>query len=303
MRFSAIIAAAASLTASSAFAGPVFDAAKSGDATALADLLDGGADVNEPNLLPPLQIAAFGGHIEALSILIERGADLDATSTMIGTALHAASQKGYSEAVRKLIAAGANPDARNSNEFTPLMIASLHGHVPTIKALLAGGASVDAVGFGRTNGTGGFGQVNALHLARTAGYHAAAETLIRAGAAPKAPLDVSELFPSADPEQGRELATQRCDQCHKILSDDEVVLGPNQGVSLVGVYGRPIGSVEGFEYSDTLKDSEGVWTEDLIFSFAVDAMLTFPGTRMRWHDGWTDEEVAHIVAYFKSVAE
>lgn len=114
---------------------------------------------------------------------------------------------------------------------------------------------------------------------------------------------MSRLFPAADPGLGRELASEKCDQCHKIRSDDEVVVDPRQGLSLVGVYGRPIGSVEGFEYSDALKEAKGVWTEDLLYSFAVNAMLTIPGTRMRWHDGWSDEEVAHIVAYFKSVAE
>ena len=74
-------------------------------------------------------------------------------------------------------------------------------------------------------------------------------------------------------------------------------------MSLVGVFGRPIGSRDDFEYSEAFEQTEGVWTEELLYSFAIDAMLTVPGTRMRWHDGWTDEEVAHIVAYFKSVAE
>lgn len=303
MRLILFISTTIVLASTSVFAGPVFDAAKEGDTEALVRLLDDGADVNEPNIMPPLQMAAFNGHSDALKLLIDRGADLDATSTMLGTALHAASQKGYAETIEIMIEAGADPNSRNSNQFTPLMIASMHGHARAASALIDGAADVEAIGFGRTNGTGGVGNVNALHLAKMNSHDKVVETLERAGAAPKPPLDVAALIVAADAKLGRELATQKCDQCHKIESESEVIVSSNQGLSLVDVFGRPIGSREDFEYSEAMKETEGVWTEEMLFSFAVDAMLTIPGTRMRWHDGWTDEEVSHIVAYFKSVAD
>jgi cytochrome c2 len=303
MRLKLTIATIIAMAGTSVVAGPVFDAAKNGDTDALVRLLDDGADVNEPNFMPPLQIAAFNGDVEVLSLLIDRGADLDATSTMLGTAMHAASQKGYAEPIEIMIEAGADPNSRNSNQFTPLMIASTHGHARAASALIDGAADVNAIGFGRTNGTGGLGNVNALHLARNFGHQHVVEILLQAGATPKPPLEVASLIEAADSNLGRELAKKKCDQCHKIESEAEVITASNQGLSLVGVFGRPIGSRDDFDYSDAMRQTNGVWAEELLYSFAVDAMLTIPGTRMRWHDGWKDEEVAHIVAYFKSVAE
>jgi ankyrin repeat protein len=61
MRLIILIYTVVVLTSTSVFAGPVFDAAKNGDSATLARLLDDGADVNEPNIMPPLQIAAFHG--------------------------------------------------------------------------------------------------------------------------------------------------------------------------------------------------------------------------------------------------
>lgn len=303
MRLISLISVVLVLTSTSVLAGPVFDAAKNGDSATLTRLLDDGADVNEPNIIPPLQIAAFHGYVDVLQLLIDSGADLEATSTMLGTALHAASQKGYAEAIEIMIEAGANSNSRNNDQFTPLMIASMHGHAQAADALIAGAADVAAIGFGRTNGTGGYGNVNALHLAKTNGYAKVVEMLEKAGAAAKPPLEVAALIAAADADLGRELAMKRCGQCHRIEAESEAITADNQGLLLVGVFGRQIGSRQDFEYSEAMKETEGIWTEELLYSFAVDAMLTIPGTRMRWHDGWTDEEVAHIVAYFKSVAE
>ena len=76
------------------------------------------------------------------------------------------------------------------------------------------------------------------------------------------------------PELGRELILDRCLHCHAITSVDETVLHSDFGPPLMGVFGREIGSYESFEYSDALKNAEGVWTRELIYIFVVDAMLT-----------------------------
>ena len=303
MRLKLLFSTLVIMGGTSALAGPVFDAAKAGDTDTLVQLLDDGADVNEPNIMPPLQIAAFNGHVEVLELLIERGADLDATSTMFGTALHAAAKRGYAEAIEVMIEAGGDPNSRNKDQFTPLMVTSVHGHARAASALIEGGADVDAIGVGRTRGTGGYGNVNALHLAKKFGHEKVVGALTQAGAAPKPPLDASALIAAADAGLGRELAKTKCDQCHKIESESEVIVRKTTDLSLVGVFGRPIASRDDFEYSEAMKQMEGAWTQNMLYSFAVDAMLTVPGTKMNWHDGWTDEEVAHIVAYFKSVAE
>ena len=71
MRLILLISTVVVLTSTSVIAGPVFDAAKNGDSATLARLLDDGADVNEPNIMPPLQIAAFHGYVDVLKLLID----------------------------------------------------------------------------------------------------------------------------------------------------------------------------------------------------------------------------------------
>lgn len=303
MRLILNLFSAITFTAGAAFAGPVLDAAKAGDTALVAQLLEGGADANEPGVMTPLQMAALNGHADTAGVLIEHGAELDAVSTIMGTALHAAAQRGNENVIRVLLEAGADADAGNRDAFTPLMIASLNGRAAAVDALIEGGADPDVIAVSRTNGTGGQGRVNALHLAGFKGHWGVVDALRAAGAAPKPVARISDRLAEADPGLGRDLAAQRCGQCHKVLSESEVISGNNMGLSLVGVFGRRIGSRDDFEYSGALQRADGVWDEDLLYAFVTDAMLTIPGTRMNWHDGWTEDDVAHIVAYFRSAAQ
>ena len=146
-------------------------------------------------------------------------------------------------------------------------------------------------------------RINALHLALLKGHKDIGAMLRQAGAVNKSTDGAARMVAAADAARGGDFAVARCGQCHKVASEDEVVFHEKRGLSLIGVFGRKIGSVEGFVYSDSLKEADGVWTAELLYTFTTDAMLTIPGTRMNWHDGWTDEEAADIVAYFASVAE
>lgn len=82
---------------------------------------------------------------------------------------------------------------------------------------------------------------------------------------------------AADPEKGREIFEQ-CAFCHDPLPD-----APVAAPDLKGVFGRPAGSVPGYEYSDAMaaKGREGlVWTEDNLHAFVRDPKGFVPGTVM-----------------------
>jgi uncharacterized protein len=94
----------------------------------------------------PLLIAARDGHIEIVSELIDRGANVNAIEPVFGAVpLHKATYHGYLE-ITKLLAKvpGVNLDYQGpSNGYTPLHDALWHGYPECAKALLDAGARTD----------------------------------------------------------------------------------------------------------------------------------------------------------------
>ena len=135
------------LTAAAAMAGPLHDAAQSGDEAALKDLLDAGAAIEEKNSAgeTALVVASVAGRPEAIAFLIERGADVAARNSRGMTALHGASYMGCAECVRHLLVAGASPrDAENRFKVTPFIVAAEENHPDILAMLLAAGADPEA---------------------------------------------------------------------------------------------------------------------------------------------------------------
>lgn len=92
---------------------------------------------------------------------------------------------------------------------------------------------------------------------------------------------------------------QRC----QIFHNPAAAGGKTYGPPLTGVVGRKAGSVEGFGYSDALRNSGIVWTEASLKAWMEDNDGMLPGTRMR-HVGVEDKaEQEMIVAYLKSLAQ
>jgi cytochrome c len=66
----------------------------------------------------------------------------------------------------------------------------------------------------------------------------------------------------------------KCKACHLIADGDEVVVkGGKTGPNLFGVIGRPVGSVEGFNYGDGLTAANAaglVWDEASLTEYVAD---------------------------------
>ncbi|MDN5786850.1 cytochrome c family protein [Pseudorhodobacter sp.] len=68
---------------------------------------------------------------------------------------------------------------------------------------------------------------------------------------------------------------KKCKACHEIVADDgtAIVKGGKTGPNLYGVVGRAAGTVEGFSYSDVMKEAgeKGlVWDEETLVKYLPD---------------------------------
>jgi uncharacterized protein len=99
-------------------------------------LITRGADVNARSRalggVAPIHAAIFGRNLEGIKLLKEAGADLDAPQEGGFTALHGAAQNGDLEMVSYLLKNGADPDAKTEEGKLPLDFAE----APELKARL-----------------------------------------------------------------------------------------------------------------------------------------------------------------------
>lgn len=113
-------------------------------------LIKAGADPNQIWInRPPINLAAFTGHLEILKALLRAGAEVDARDTTGNTALADACVKGHIEIVKVLIEAGADVNIVGRDRKTPLQFAQEGGHQEVVKILKA---SSKLSHIGRTGG-------------------------------------------------------------------------------------------------------------------------------------------------------
>ena len=193
---------------------PVMMAARSGDTAVLTMLLNAKGDAVTPNAngTTPLMFAAGGGKADAVAVLIDRGADVNATDLTNGqTPLMFAAAQGRLDAVKVLLARKADPNAatkvspiitmgerykaktegKGTREITSeggrsdinamggltaLMFAAREGHLDVARVLVAAGADVDKVS--------GADSLSALTMAIVNGRLDIAKLLLDAGTNP-----------------------------------------------------------------------------------------------------------------------
>ena len=90
-------------------------------------------------------------------------------------------------------------------------------------------------------------------------------------------LAASPVNAQGDAAAGQVVFDQKCASCHSVAADlTHGVLGPN----LVGVVGRPAGTVAGWDFSPALKDSKVIWTEENLNKWLTDTTVFVPMAQM-----------------------
>ncbi|KAI4598147.1 hypothetical protein KJ359_003030 [Pestalotiopsis sp. 9143b] len=155
-------------------------AAADGDKEAAASLLiNRGADVNALSDYhgSPIQIAALEGNKRIIQLLIDEGADINAPGGVYGNALEFATAFGDAEIIKLLIDLGADINSEGGRYGGALQAAAFSGDTTIMALLLSHDANIEADG-------GDFG--NALYAASSGGQLAMVEFLLERGANPNA---------------------------------------------------------------------------------------------------------------------
>ena len=101
-------------------------------------------------------------------------------------------------------------------------------------------------------------------------------------------------LPTGDPGRGA-MVYEKCMGCHSL---DANRVGPMHR----GVFGRMAGGVDGYRYSNALRDSDVIWNEE-----TLDAWLTDPGKFIRGSAmGFRlsdAQDRADVIAYLQSVGD
>ena len=127
------------------------ESARDGDLAGVRCNLDSGADVNledrviDSNNDAPLHFAAQNGHLNVVSLLLKRGANVNAKNRDSSAPLHLAAFEGHAEIASTLLAEGADADPPDNLGTTPLHWAASRNNLDVVNILLAYDADVNAV--------------------------------------------------------------------------------------------------------------------------------------------------------------
>jgi len=90
---------------------------------------------------------------------------------------------------------------------------------------------------------------------------------------------------------------RRCAACH-VVDKEQNRVGPY----LKGVYGREVGGVDSYKYSDAMLEwGEGkVWNDETLAEYLEAPMQVVKGTKMAYPGLKKDDELADVIAYLKA---
>ncbi|WP_434290275.1 c-type cytochrome [Celeribacter sp. SCSIO 80788] len=108
-------------------------------------------------------------------------------------------------------------------------------------------------------------------------------------------VSFDELLASADPAKGEKVFA-KCKACHKV--DGSNSTGPH----LDGVFGRAVGTVGDFGYSEAVAGHGGTWDAETLNTYLADPKNAIPGNKMSFAGLPKDTDRANIIAYLQSIS-
>jgi cytochrome c len=118
-------------------------------------------------------------------------------------------------------------------------------------------------------------------------------TLVAAVAALALPMAAQAQDAAGDAAKGKQVFA-KCQACHSVEA------GTNKlGPSLHGVVGRTSGTLDGFKYSDAMKNANLTWDEATLDKYLSNPKGLVPGTKMVFPGLPKEEDRLDVIAYLK----
>lgn len=140
----------------------------------------------------------------------------------------------------------------------------------------------------------------APHKPEKPGYEVAvpdhADTDAGKGDDGKDAVPLAVLLAGGSAEKGQS-AAKKCAACHTFDSGGANKIGPN----LHGIVGRALASVDGFSFSDALKNKGGSWGYAELDAFLANPKAAVPGTKMAFAGVKKAQERADVILYLRSL--
>lgn len=109
-------------------------------------------------------------------------------------------------------------------------------------------------------------------------------------------LNIAQLIDQADIDLGL-LYSKKCTACHSFDEARNKKIGP----PLIDVYERKIAIIEGYAYSKTFQNLNGIWDLEALDGFLKQPKEWAPGTKMSFVGIKKTEDRANLIAYLKSL--
>ncbi|XP_076402296.1 ankyrin repeat and SOCS box protein 3 isoform X8 [Peromyscus maniculatus bairdii] len=141
-------------------------------------LLEAGADPNATTLeeTTPLFLAVESGRIDVLKLLLQHGANVNGFHSMCGwNSLHQASFQGNAEIIKLLLKNGADRECQDDFGITPVFVAAQYGKLESLNILILSGANINCQASDKAT---------PLFIAAQEGHIKCVELLLSSGADP-----------------------------------------------------------------------------------------------------------------------
>jgi cytochrome c len=102
----------------------------------------------------------------------------------------------------------------------------------------------------------------------------------------------TEALAAGDAAAGKELFQHKCAICHSVDA------GVNKiGPSLHGVVGRKAGSLDGYSYSDAMKNANRTWNDVTLDDYLTNPREKIPGIKMIFPGFSNPADRQNVIAY------